>query len=588
MSISEEIREFLYQLESVSEQISEHEISEKIKSFMKEKFDQSPPEVLFWEQMAFDFTENYPNDKSGWDTYFGPMFVLFNEEGKMVEYPSLRKVTPETRSYWEKRAKESEHPILKARYSNLVWDFSKRLKRERPDYSIAQIFVDSVIEIAEKDLHKYDVNVIEKLKRALSLALTINDKERIDRLKNAIINYEEKIAEDDKPGLWGFSYELLVKNKKVQTTQEEKQRIIKNLEGRFKRLLKGNNHWATQRAAVLLADYYKKKEDDIAKNIILLEYGDMVQRVAEQASSLVGVAWLEQLYHIYLQYGLKDEANKLLIKIKEISKNIPSEMKKIETSIEIPRDEIEKFINSLIGGDFKTTIQRIAIYYIPKKEEVTRQLKDLSQKSPISFLFTRKIIDEGGREIAAVGSLEEDIDGHIVSQISQNIRLESIFLRETISKFINKFSINTVDIVNYLYKSPIFDERKKRFFEIGIEAYLNSQFLIALHILIPQIEAVVRKLAETIELSILKPSRSGGFNYRTLDELLRDEYIIKVFGEDLSLYLRVLFTDSRGWNLRNDVCHGISLIETFNQISADRVFHTLLCLALVKEKEDTK
>ncbi len=100
MSINEGIKEFLDQLESVSEQISEYEISEKIKSFMKEKFEQTPPEVLLWEQMAFDFTENYPDDKPWWGTYFGPMHVLHNKEGKMVEYPSLQNLTPEILSYW--------------------------------------------------------------------------------------------------------------------------------------------------------------------------------------------------------------------------------------------------------------------------------------------------------------------------------------------------------------------------------------------------------------------------------------------------------------------------------------------------------
>ena len=132
--------------------------------------------------MVFDFTENYPDDKSVWGTYFGPMFVLPNKEGKMVEYPSIQKITPEILSYWEKRAKESKNPVFKQRYSNLVWDFSEKVTSKKPHYSIAQIFIDSVIEIAEKDLHKYNTDVIEKLERALSLGLSVNDKERINKL----------------------------------------------------------------------------------------------------------------------------------------------------------------------------------------------------------------------------------------------------------------------------------------------------------------------------------------------------------------------------------------------------------------------
>ncbi len=584
----EKIREFLEQLESISEPLSEHEISELIRNFSKEKFGKNFPDILGWEQMAFDFTENYHENKLGWGTQFGPMFVLPNKEGKMVEYPSIHKITSEIISYWEKRAKESNHPIFKARYSNLVWDFSKKIKRKKAHYSIAQIFVDSAVEIAEKDLHKYPTDVIRKLERALFLALTINDKERINKLKNTIIRYEEKIAEDDKPGLWGFSYELLVKNRKIQLTQKEEEKIISDLEDRFERLLKGSNHFAAKEAALLLVDYHKNIESYKYKvKNILLKLGSVIQKSADQVSPLVGSAWLEELYHFYLQFGLKEEANKILIKIKEISENIPSEMKKIEAKVEIPKDEIDKFINNLIEGGLRTALQKVTIYYIPEKNKVINQLKDLSQKAPISFLFTRKILDEEGREIAQIGPLQEDIDGHIIHQISQNMQFESHFLRETISRLIEKFNLSAKVIIDYLYESPIFDERRKGFFEIGIDAYLNNQFMIALHILIPQIEAMIRNLAEMIGLPVLKPSRAGGFNYRTLDDLLRDEHITMVFGENLSLYLRILFTDPRGWNLRNHVCHGISSIETFNQITADRVFHALLCLALVKEKQNT-
>jgi len=565
-----EINKFLKYLESISEAVSEHNISERIRNFTKEKFGQDIPDILIWEQMAFDFIEKYPNEKSGWGTYFGPSFVLPNEEGKMVEYPSIQRITSKIISYWEKRAKESTHPIFKARYSNLVWDFSEKITGKKPHYSIAQLYIDSIIEIAEKDLHKYSLDAIEKLERALSLALSINDKERINRLIEAIISYERKIGEDDKPGLWGFSYEFLIKNKKVPISDDKKRAIIIDLEKRFDRLLKGNNHWAAQRAALLLVDYHSK-----IRKKILLRYGKLIQRQAEKASPLVAGAWLEELYHLYLQYGMKDEADKISNKIRESGRKAKDELKEIKIPIKIPKNELEKYINWLTDGDLKTVLQKIAVNYIPKK-------------APISFLFTHKIMDAEGRPVATVGSQEEDIDGHIVLQISQNMQISSIFLRETLNTLIDKFKLTTEKIIDYLYESPIFDERRKEFLIEGIEAYLKGNYVVSLHILIPQIEAIIRNLSEKVGIPILKPSRTGGFFYRTLDELLREKGIIKVLSEDMCLYFRVLLTDPRGWNLRNEVCHGISGPERFNQISADRIFHALLCLALVKEKRDEK
>lgn len=565
-----EINKFLKYLESISEAVSEHNISERIRNFTKEKFGQDIPDILIWEQMAFDFIEKYPNEKSGWGTYFGPSFVLPNEEGKMVEYPSIQRITSKIISYWEKRAKESTHPIFKARYSNLVWDFSEKITGKKPHYSNAQLYIDSIIEIAEKDLHKYSLDAIEKLERALSLALSINDKERINRLIEAIISYERKIGEDDKPGLWGFSYEFLIKNKKVPISDDKKRAIIIDLEKRFDRLLKGNNHWAAQRAALLLVDYHSK-----IRKKILLRYGKLIQRQAEKASPLVAGAWLEELYHLYLQYGMKDEADKISNKIRESGRKAKDELKEIKIPIKIPKNELEKYINWLTDGDLKTVLQKIAVNYIPKK-------------APISFLFTHKIMDAEGRPVATVGSQEEDIDGHIVLQISQNMQISSIFLRETLNTLIDKFKLTTEKIIDYLYESPIFDERRKEFLIEGIEAYLKGNYVVSLHILIPQIEAIIRNLSEKVGIPILKPSRTGGFFYRTLDELLREKGIIKVLSEDMCLYFRVLLTDPRGWNLRNEVCHGISGPERFNQISADRIFHALLCLALVKEKRDEK
>jgi hypothetical protein len=581
----EKIKEFLASLDSNSQPINEMEISGKVKKFAEEKYGKNIPEELVAEQMAFDFIENYSDEKTGWGIYFGPMFVLPNEEGKFVEYPSIRRITPEIIAYWEKRVKEAKHPVLKARYANLVWDFSEKITGNKPHYTIAQMIIGSIIEIAENNLHKYPTDVIKKLERALSLALSINDVELIEKLKNGIINYENKIAEDDKAGLWGFSYELLVKNKKVSIGPDEEKKIIDALKQRFDRTLKKDNIFSVEHAALLLTDYYNRigNKDKLKKTLI--KFGSIVQEKAEQVSALPGMAWLERLYSIYLQYGLMEEADKVSIKLRELGEKANSELKKIEASIKIPKKEIEEFINKLIDGNLNTALAKVAIYYIPQKEKIIKQLRDLSRKAPISFLCTRKIQDHSGRVVASVGSLEEDLDGNIIHQISQNMSFNSFFLQNTIKALIHKFNLDSETIVNCLFESPIFEEKKKGFFVDGIKAYLDENFIVALHILIPQIEALIRNLVEKTGGAVLKQSRSGGFYYKTLEELLRSENVINALGEDMTFYFRVLFTDPRGWNLRNDICHGISAMETFNKMTTDRVFHSLLCLSIGKKRK---
>jgi len=589
----EKIKEFLKSLESFTENVNELEISEKLEKFAKqeygEKWKESAPEILRAEIMAFEFREKYQNSKTECGTYYGPIMTFEDQNGDYIEIPSIRDIIPSMINYWEERAVESKNPLLKVRYADLVWDFSEKVKGEKPNYKVAVIVIENSIEIANKDLHKYQISIIAKLKRALSLALSLNSEELISKVKDAMIAYEKKVAEDDKPELWGFSFDSLLKNKNVRLTPDEKDKIIKELEGRLERLLKSPEHnfWAAESAVIRLADYYNtvNRKEDLRR--VLLTYGEIVEAaVSTQPSAQVAIIWLENLYHTYIQYGLKDKADKISIEIRKLGNKATSELKTVEISVTIPTEEVKKFINALIDGDLNTALKRIAVHYIPKKGEVIKQLNDVYKESPIQFLFTRKIQDSSGRIIASVSPLQEDLDSHIVLQIAQNMSYSSPFLRDTIKALICKFDLEAETIVNYLYESPIFEENRKGLIKKGIEEYLNGNYIVALHILIPQIEAAIRNLEEKTGGSIFKQSRYGGFNYKTLEEMLWDDNIRNVFGilgEDVTLYFRTLFSDARGWNLRNNICHGISTPETLNAAAADRVFHSLLCLSLIRE-----
>jgi len=104
------IEKFLTDLDTISDKLSEAILFDKISKFIQAEFEQKPPNILLWEQAAFAFIENYPDDKSGWGTYFGPMYTWPKKEGEIVEYPSIFQIPHEIISYWERRAVESKHP----------------------------------------------------------------------------------------------------------------------------------------------------------------------------------------------------------------------------------------------------------------------------------------------------------------------------------------------------------------------------------------------------------------------------------------------------------------------------------------------
>lgn len=383
----------------------------------------------------------------------------------------------------------------------------------------------------------------------------------------------------------------MLKNKKIPISDELKQKIIQDLEDRLSKLSdtsqkKNLEPWAAEAATLRLAGYYRSINQKENIRRVLLKFGTAFEVASKDASALQASAWLQRVHSIYLEYGFREEAEKISIKLKEIGPKVNEEMKPISHEMKISHEDMQKYINSIIGDDIESTFVRIAVHYIPKKDQVENQLKNLAKKAPISYLFPRQIQDHQGRPVAFIGSLEDDLIGNIVHLIAQNMGISVVFLRRVIEEFISRFKVTPEKIIDYLYKSPVFDEDKREIILSGIKAYLANKHLSAIHLLIPQIESAFRKLVEHTGGSVLKPSRGGGMHLKTLDELLRDQRVINIFGEDMTLYFRILLTDQRGWNLRNDVCHGISPAATFQVNISDRVFHTLLCLALVRDKEN--
>ncbi|MEA5487872.1 MULTISPECIES: DUF4209 domain-containing protein [Pseudanabaena] len=546
-----------------------------------------PCQEWIYEIMAFSFYENAANHNSGWGTYFGPMMTAPEKDGRMMESPSIQRVNAKVISYWTQRFQSTSNSLMQARYAGLVYDFTQKVTGEKPHHyhSVATTYCQALLKVAKERNHDNEVDIIQKLERALFIATSFKKQELITSAKEIILDYERFIAEDSKPNLWGFSFDLLIDNKKVFLSTDEEKGVIECLEDRLNRLKDGEEPWICEKAAERLARYYRSKKLKEECSRVIRTLGYSFESAASKAEPLIASGWLEHMHHVYTEYELVNDAKRILRIIQDISPRVYDDMKLISYEMEISHNEIESYIEQMLDGDLEKSLTRIAIKHIPQRCEIKKQLQELAEKAPISFLFTKEITDEQGRIIATVGSLEEDLDGNIVSQMSQRMDISAIFLNATISRVINQFGLDSDNLVSYLFKSPVFVDNQRDFLLKGIQKYLEQDYVVATHLLIPQIEATVRKLVEISGGTVLKRGRGGGFHLITLDDLLRSEQVKQALGEDASLYFRVVLTDQRGWNIRNDVCHGISMQHKCSQVVVERLIHILLVLGLLRHKQ---
>lgn len=597
--MNSEVKKYLESLEQEQKPLAsfhgEHDIAQKIKNIFKKDGNYELTKEDMAEQMAFDFMADYPNDNSGWETYYGPMFVMPNKEGQMVEYPSIKRVNQEMLEYWAKRAGESKTHILSSRYADLVVDFSPKVLSKSADIDLFQIVIDSNIAICEKSLAD-PLDCETKIKRALVLAIQTNDQARITKTKDTIIKLEKDVAIDDKPGLWGFAFKWLILDfaKKVTLKNKEKSELINAIEERLKRVEK--NPWLIENAVSLLAEYYasEKDEENLMRVLGVLE-NSLKTNERSNSDALLKTHAYEQIHEIYRKYASRfaeaEKANqRLLQEIGQLDLDWNKSLKEISVETKIKQEDIDNFLKGIFGesknDELKMIMAKIAVNHLPKKDRLQKKFDETYSKLIVNLITTQQILSEDKIPIAKLSTIADEPDNHFKNHASQYIQFGSFFLSITMDELKKRFTKEI--ILEYFEKSVIFENENKDYLKRAISAYWNNDYLVSSHLFNPLIESGIRELMKITNGIWIDVNRLNGYDKLTLSKLLWDEKNIEILkntfsksGEDLLFYFRLVLTEKLGMNLRNDFAHGLEKKKFFSRNASDRLFHILIWLSLV-------
>ena len=562
---------------------------EDVASFLRKNPNDKSDKALEYERIAFDLVPEYPDEETGWDNYFGPLAVFTDEGGKVREYPSKLGITKECVAYWDGRRNEAANPIFRARYADLVWEFGKGNVENKVRADAANLAIDTYLEMVQNQTDTSNFKGVRYLRRAFYLSIAVNDSDRLDRAREMILRNEREDFESG-GSFYGYSFDLMISNKKARLTEEQEHDIIQKLEDRLGRLASGDFSGGhspvdAEELTERLVKYHETRGKEDRKKEVLRKYYLATKHGAPKANHLAALTWLRNAYVTLSSHGMQSEAGDIEALMVEYEKKTRDQMKEVSTKVSIPQDEIDEYVSSFVSLPVADALEQIAIRFIPGEEDAKSSVQKKAKQFPIQYLIARELVDDDGRIIARIGSLQNDWEGHIFQEISQTLQFNSIFLRFVFEGLIESGNLNKKSVLEKLNESPVFSSIDQAFLDIGLDDYFAGNYAKAVFVLIHQVEAALRNLLEIIRSSRYRVGRYGGLILRSLGDMLSDPAVANTLGKDITLYLRVLLVDQRGWNLRNNICHGLIPYSQIDVKIADRILHVLLVLSLVKTRD---
>lgn len=472
-------------------------------------------------------------------------------------------------------AEEVDDPWLQGRLADLVWLL---IERRSPKYALLAIDAYRQLPL---DSETWIRGSRECWQRAISLALMLKAGAG-DRLKEVeaafIVAFENSKKEDGYLALWLSdtlaSQRLGYTHRPGIAAKLEAMARAFDIDGdlhRARDYFDAASRWFQQTGSV----------DKAAEMTACLAEGWVKEAVArlssEQPSNMVAASFYENAIQTYRNIPRSERnTHRVDERIAELHKHLSDagaksldEMGRI-TSPKIDISEIvETAINAVKGKSTLDALAAFANIYCGARAKKIREFSEkMLQEHPLQALFSATHMSRDGRIIAKrPGMGFGDVDSAeykatLWAEMVKHYGMElGLIVQGKIWPALEvlrlEHRLRADDFIVVANCSPIVPTDRKRLFGQALFAGYDNDFVVALHILVPQIEHMVRWHLKNAGVKTTTLNKDGIENENGLSTLMELPEVTQIFGEDLAFEFKALFCDAFGPNLRNELAHGL-------------------------------
>jgi len=236
-------------------------------------------------------------------------------------------------------------------------------------------------------------------------------------------------------------------------------------------------------------------------------------------------------------------------------------------------DSIEKSKNLIIGKSAKEAFYIfVNIYSGANYQKLCEFAKDLMIRNPLAFMFGSTHFAKDGRVISK--DIGFDLNNPNSESNKKAVYAQAIKIYQTeieictqakiypaYNVLVAEHKLSENDFIALARQSPIVPKNRSELFGKALYVGYEGNFTSAIHLLVPQIENMVRYHLKNAKVKTTTIDLNGIENENGLSTLAELSETEKIFGENLTFEIKALLCDSRGPNYRNEIAHGLIEID---------------------------
>lgn len=464
---------------------------------------------------------------------------------------------------------------LKARLADLVW-----LKRKPRDVKFALAAIDSY-RLIPLDTETWIRDGKECWGRAISLArmLRTGAGSRLDEMENVL--FQALTAATTGDGFLGVWLAGLLELNRLG--RDQKLSIAQKLES-LAREFDGMGELHRSRDYFGSAARWFGRAGDEAKAAVMtveVAEGWVKEAIArtsnDSPSHMVAASFYENAIQTYrtipraerVAHRVDERLAELRTHLNDSGEKSLGEMGLVSTpGIDITQI-VENARKSVSGKSATDALLAFAnLHHGAKLDELRKSVLERMREFAFSSLFSSTVLSRDGRVIAKCPAMslgaETSPDDEIAIR-AEIIRdygiLVSIVVQGDIwpalEVLLLEHRLRETDFVDLAERSSIVPKGRARLFGKALFAGYDRDFMTALHLLIPQVEHMVRVHLKEVGAKTTNLDKDGIETENGLSTLMDLPETEQVFGKDLAFEVRTIFCDAFGPNLRNELAHGL-------------------------------